>query len=62
MTEKIRTDNTNVIANACKKITELENKLTKAKEIIEEFMITETCGIGYSELYDKAEVFLKESL
>ena len=35
-------------------------KLEKAKEIIEEFMITETCGVGYSELYDKAEQFLKE--
>lgn len=33
-------------------------KLEEAKEIIEDFMITETGGIGYSELYDKAEQFL----
>ena len=60
MTEEIRTDNTDVIANACKKIAELEEQLEQAKKIIEEFMITETCGVGYNELYDKAEQFLKE--
>ena len=30
MTEEIRTDNTDVIANACKKIAELEDKLANA--------------------------------
>ena len=38
-----------------------ENKLAQAKEIIEDFMITETGGIGYSKLYDKAEQFLKDT-
>ena len=31
MTEEIRTDNTDVIANACKKISELENKIADIK-------------------------------
>ncbi len=38
----------------------LISQITKAKEIIEDFMITETGGTGYSELYDKAEQFLKD--
>ena len=38
-----------------------KEQLEWAKEIIREFMITETGGIGYSELYDKAEQFLKEN-
>ena len=42
------------------KIAKLEKRLKKAREIIEEFMITETGEIGYSKLYDKAERFLKE--
>ena len=33
MTEEIRTDNTDVIANACKKITELEEENEKLKKI-----------------------------
>lgn len=38
MTQVIRTDNTDVIANACKKISDLENKLGEAKKIIEELL------------------------
>lgn len=37
MTEEIRTDNTDVIANACKKITELEEENEQLRKRIEKY-------------------------
>ena len=57
MTEVIRTDNTNVIANACKKIAELEKENAELKETVTKMnnVITET----FSKL-TKAKELLKE--
>lgn len=50
------------LLESCEGATMMYEHLTKAKEIIEDFMITETGGIGYSELYDKAEQFLNSEV
>ena len=44
MTEVIRTDNTDVIANACKKIAELEKQIEEQQEQIEKMKNCKNCA------------------
>ena len=67
MKNGIRTDNTDVIANACKKITELEEQLEQAKEILREYIRInllppiERYFDDEVKLFKQAEQFLKEN-